>query len=300
MSDGTGTHGTGRDSGRNGGPGSGPGSGLGEALRRWRDRTDPASVGLPTGRRRRAVGLRREELALLAGVSVDYVTRLEQGRAVSPSAQVLAALARALRLSGPESRHLFLLAGQAPPAHGRMATRPTPGVRRLLDRLADTPVGVYDASWTLIAWNRPHTALLGDPSELTDRERNVPWCHFAGPPGRVRHTPEQEARFEAAVVADLRAATARYPSEARLWSLVDDLRNTGDRFARLWDSHVVGVHERDTKTVHHPSVGPLVLDCDVLTVPDGDLRVVVHTAAPGTESADRLGLLTAARPGARR
>lgn len=264
---------------------------LGEALRRWRDRTEPATVGLPAGRARRAAGLRREELARLAGISVDYVVRLEQGRASTPSAQVVTALARALRLSDAERGHLHLLAGQPPPAADRMTACLTPGVQRLLDQLTDTPVSVYDAAWTLIAWNPLAAALLGDPSALPERERNVLWRHFTGQPDRVSHTAGQEARFEAATVADLRAATARYPSDSRLRALVDGLRAASGRFARLWDTHAVGEHTRDTKTFDHPEAGPITLDCDVLTVPGSDLRVVLHTAAPGTEAADKLRLL---------
>ncbi|WP_436758896.1 helix-turn-helix transcriptional regulator [Streptosporangium sp. V21-05] len=265
---------------------------LGPALRHWRDRVSPAAVGLPGGGPRRAAGLRREELAMLAGVSADYITRLEQGRATSPSAQILTALARALRLSTQEREHLFLLAGQPPPTPGRMSSHITPSVQRLLDQLDGTPLSVNDAAWNLISWNRLWAALFGDPSLLVGRERNVIWRHFTSGLDRVSHTPEQEIRFETVAVADLRSATARYPSDTDLRSLVTDLRSVSPRFAELWDTHVVGVHESDRKTVHHPDVGPLTLDCDVLTVPGSDLRIIVYSTAPGTDAADRLKLLT--------
>lgn len=271
--------------------GEGRNNELGEMLRHWRDRMDPASAGLPNGRARRAAGLRREELALLSGVSVDYIIRLEQGRGGSPSGQVLQGLAGALRLSEPERRYLFLLAGKPMPMGDRMSASLTPGVRRLLDQLEGTPVGVYDASWTLSTWNRMFAVLLGDPSGRSGRERNVLWRHFTGLVDRVGHTPEQEARFEAAAVADLRAAAARYPSDAGLQALIAELRGASSRFAGLWDSRTMGVHTMNTKTIHHPEAGTLVLDCDVLTVPDSDLRLVVHTAAPGSVAAERLGLL---------
>jgi transcriptional regulator with XRE-family HTH domain len=119
---------------------------LGAALRGWRDRVSPADAGMPAGRGRRAPGLRREELALLAGVSADYITRLEQGRAIAPSPQVLGALGRALRLSREEQDHLFRLAGQAPPRPGHIAGQLTPGVQRLLDQLTGVPVSVNDAA----------------------------------------------------------------------------------------------------------------------------------------------------------
>lgn len=264
---------------------------LGLALRGWRDRITPASVGLPAGGQRRAAGLRREELALLAGVSADYITRLEQGRASRPSAQVLAALARALRLSEPERRHLFTLAGQPPPTSGDIRSSLTPGVQRLLDQMDGTAVGVYDAAWTLIAWNALWAALMGDPSTLQGRDRNVLWRHFTGQPGRVTHGPRQEAEFEASAVADLRSAAANYPLDASLRRLVTDLRAASGRFADLWDARAVGTHEEDRKTIHHPDVGPLTLDCDVLTAYGSDLRVVMYTAAPGSDDADRLKLL---------
>ena len=264
---------------------------LGAALRAWRDRLAPADAGLPDHGGRRAPGLRREELALLAGMSADYVTRLEQGRASAPSVQVLTALARALRLTGAEREHLFVLAGQQVPGPGIMAAHLTPGLQRLLDQLSGTPVSVYDASWTLLAWNPLWAALVGDPAGSRGRDRNVLWRYFTGSPGRVVHTPEDEPRFEASAVADLRAAAARYPRDAGLRRLVADLRAASPRFARLWESREVGIHERDRKTVHHPELGPITVDCDVLTVPAVDLRVVAFTAAPGSADADKLRLL---------
>jgi transcriptional regulator with XRE-family HTH domain len=221
---------------------------------------------------------------LLAGISVDYIVRLEQGRARSPSVQVLTALARALRLSEQERRHLFVLSGQSPPANGHISAHITPSVQRLLDQMQGTPVGVFDAAWTLIAWNRLYAALLGDPSGISERERNIPWQHFTGQASRVSHTREQESCFEVAVVADLRAANARYPSDIGLRSLITDLRNISARFAELWASQVVGVHTMHSKTVHHPEIGPISLDCDVLTVPASDLRLVAYTTPANSRS----------------
>lgn len=141
---------------------------LGRALRGWRDRTGPVAVGLPIGGVRRAAGLRREELAQLAGLSVDYVVRLEQGRATSPSQQVLSALARALRLSVVEREHLFLLAGRQPPSPGQLSTHIPASVQRLLDQLDGTPLSVYDGAWNLVRWNPLWAALFGDASEQRD------------------------------------------------------------------------------------------------------------------------------------
>src|SRR6185437_12013257 len=145
---------------------------LGPMLRTWRGRISPAAAGLPAGRGRRVSGLRREDLAELAGISVDYVVRLEQGRYVTPSAQVVAALARALQLTGAERDHLYRLAGLAPPASGEISDHIPPGMRRMLNRLGDAAAAVFAADWQLIWWNRGWAALLGDPSSTPSALRN--------------------------------------------------------------------------------------------------------------------------------
>jgi transcriptional regulator with XRE-family HTH domain len=263
---------------------------FGHAVRRWRDRATPDAAGLPVGGHRRAAGLRREELALLAGISVDYITRLEQGRASNPSSQIVEALARALRLSAAERAHLFRLAGLAPPGPDTVPAYITPSVQRLLDRLTGTPVAVSDASLTLLVANAPYAALMGDPSGWRGNQRNAVWRRFVGG-SRVRHTAESHLS-DAALVADLRTAADRYPSDQRVKRLVAELRANSEQFAELWDSGAVGRAEVPRKIIDHPQVGPVTLDCDVLTVAGSDLRIVVYTAEPGSEDADRLALLT--------
>jgi transcriptional regulator with XRE-family HTH domain len=265
---------------------------FGRTVRRWRDRVAPETAGLPAGGRRRAAGLRREELALLAGISVDYITRLEQGRASNPSIQVIEALARALRLSQAERAHLFHLAGLLPPGPETVPVSITPSVQRMLDRLTTTPVGVYDASWTLVVANLPYTALMGDPSGWRGNERNAVWRNLVGSGTRVRHTPESRRALQAALVADLRAAAGRYPADRRLRRLVGELRVNSDRFTELWDSGAVGHHATAHKIVDHPHVGPVALDCDTLTVAGTDQRIMIYTAEPGSEDAERLALVT--------
>lgn len=264
---------------------------LGRALRRWRDRVPPGAAGLPAGGHRRAAGLRREELALLAGISVDYVTRLEQGRSANPSGQVVEALARALRLSGDERAFLFRLAGLVPPGPERVPAHLTPSVQRLLDRLVNVPVGVYDATWTLLLANPLYAALMGDPSGWNGFERNGVWRAFLGSGGRVRHSPEELADFRIRLVSELRAATARYPADPRLQRLVAELRSRSPLFDGLWEEGTVRANEGSRKTVDHPRVGPLTLDCDILHVTGSDLRLMIYTAEPGTEDAERLALL---------
>ncbi|MFD8570220.1 helix-turn-helix transcriptional regulator [Streptomyces sp. NPDC059639] len=265
---------------------------FGDAVRRWRDRVRPESAGLTPVGQRRAAGLRREELALLAGISADYVTRLEQGRASHPSDQVVAALARALRLSGTEREHLFRLAGLVPPGRDRVPGALTPSVHRLLERLAGTPVAVFDAAWTLLLANPLYTALLGERPQWRGHRSNGVWWTFLGPPGRVRLSPEERRAMEAALVADLRATASRYPADPELAALIAEVRSDSPRFAALWDAGAVGRHEAARKTVDHPEVGPLTLDCDILTVAGDDLRVMVYTAEPGTPDADALALLS--------
>ncbi|GAA0343731.1 helix-turn-helix transcriptional regulator [Actinoallomurus spadix] len=261
-------------------------------MHRWRDRLSPEVVGLPAGGQRRAPGLRREELALLAGISVDYITRLEQGRAANPSPQVVEALARALRLSNGERAHLFCLAGLVPPGPDTVPAYITPSVQRMLDRLAGTPVAVYDAAWTLLVANPPYAALMGDPSGWRGNERNAVWRNFLGYESRVRQTPETQHALRTALVAGLRAAVGRYPADQPLRRLVAELRARSELFAELWDSGAVGRHEAARKTIDHPQVGAVTLDCDVVTVAGSDLNIMIYTAEPGTEDAERLALLT--------
>jgi transcriptional regulator with XRE-family HTH domain len=265
---------------------------FGRAVRRWRDRAAPQTAGVPAGGRRRAAGLRREELAGLAGISVDYLTRLEQGRATSPSSQVVEALARALRLSDTERELLFRLAGQAAPGRDVVPARITPSVQRLLDRLAHTPVAVHDAAWNLIVANQPYDALMGETTSRRGIERNGVWRNLVGPGNRTVHTPEEQARFESLLVADLRMTAARYPADRELKRLIAELTSHSPRFAELWDSGEVGSPQDQSrhKIIDHPDVGLSTLDCDTLIVAGDDLRITVYTAEPGTQDAERLAL----------
>lgn len=265
---------------------------LGRALRGWRDRVAPATAGIPVGGRRRAVGLRREELAQLAGISVDYLTRLEQGRATTPSEQVAESLARALRLTDPEREHLFRLAGRVPPGPGVIPTRITPSVQRLLDRFAHTPVVVYDAAWNLIVANGPYDAVLGRTTHWTGIERNAVWRNLVGYGNRTVQTSDEEAELVSGLVADLRMSAARYPDDPRLRRLVGELAAASPRFVELWESGAMPPQQEHSlhKVIEHPEVGRITLDCDVLFVAGSDLRIMVYTAEPGSEDAERLAL----------
>ncbi|MFF5075479.1 helix-turn-helix domain-containing protein [Actinoplanes sp. NPDC000266] len=270
-------------------------AGLGATLRAWRDRLTPAAVGLPQGGTRRANGLRREELAALAGISVDYVVRLEQGRVATPSAQVVAALARALQLTGAERDHLYRLAHLEPPAHGQISHHIPPGMNRVLARLGDAAVGVFAADWQLIWWNYGWAALLGDPSSAPPASRNFARDTFPVDDHKPRLaqwpvTSDAGDAVEAAVVADLRRATGRFPGDRGLARLIKDLTAGNERFAQLWRAGVVGAHREDHKIVAHPAVGPIAVDCDVMRDGDDDLKIVILTAAPGSDDDTRMRL----------
>lgn len=260
-------------------------------LRAWRDRVSPGEVGLAAGADRRAPGLRREELAGLAGLSVEYLVRLEQGRARHPSPQMLGALARALRLSDDERDHLYRVAGAAVPSSGTVSQHISPGVQRMIDRLPDVPVGVFSAAWDLLWWNPLWAALTGDPSTRKGRERNVAWCHFTRPRGVIEFDDEHAEEFSRDLTADLREALGRYPDDVGLQALVTDLQERSPDFARYWGEAHIARHRASTKTATSTPVGPIRIDCDVLTAPGTDLRLVVYTAAPGSEDASRLALL---------
>jgi transcriptional regulator with XRE-family HTH domain len=274
---------------------SSDGMSLGATLRVWRDRLSPAAVGLQPGGARRAAGLRREELSDLAGISVDYLVRLEQGRADSPSAQVIAALARALQLTKTERDHLYRLARLVPPTDGEISDHIPPGVHRVLNRLGDTAVAVFAADWQLIWWNRDWAALLGDPSNTPPALRNFARDSFPisrdGP--RLSHWPVTSlagGTADAAIASDLRRATGRFPNSSRLTTLIQELTTGNQRFAELWASGAIGAHREDHKIIEHPMVGPITVDCDVLTDGDAELKIVILTAAPDTEDESKLQL----------
>jgi transcriptional regulator with XRE-family HTH domain len=254
-------------------------------------------VGLPERAGRRAAGLRREELADLAGLSVDYVVRLEQGRATNPSAQVVATLARALQLQTAERDHAYRLAGLLPPADGTISTHVPAGVQRIVAQLGEFAVGVFSADWTLLTWTPSWAALIGDPSHRTARQLNLVRAVFTeGPNGLsswpVRHDDDV---LQSVLVSDLRGALVDYPHDRGLAVLVTELRSSSPQFSRLWEQGAVGRHVSARKTVEHPDVGDITCDCDVLTVPGSDLRLVVYTVAAGSPDAEKLEFLRVTR-----
>ena len=266
---------------------------LGVFLRSRRERLRPQDVGLPSGPRRRTPGLRREEIAVLAHISTEYYVRLEQGRAPRPSAEVLAGIASALRLTDGESEHLHLLAGTAPIRAGLHRRDVRPSILALLQRLPQTAAMVISATFEVLAWNDLAAALLEDFAGLAPQDRNLARKAFLAPTGAgpALYGVSDRAEFRHHVVAQLRATLARYPADPAVTGLVEELRDGSAEFARLWQRHDVQADPTLTKTFQHPAVGAITVDCDSLTLTDRDQHLVLYTAPQGTRDADALALL---------
>jgi len=259
-------------------------------LRSRRAMLRPSEVGLPAGQGRRTPGLRREEVAHLAAMSPNYYTRLEQGRAPQPSPQLLRSLARALRLTKDERDHLFYLAGHTPSPE-YTGGEVSPGLLRLLDRLTDTPAQVVSDLGEVLAQNAQAVVLLGDLTATDGPERNHTYRWFTDRAFRAIHPPEEHTRHSHSMVADLRAAAAKRPHDRAVTGLVASLRAASPEFAALWDRHDVAVRRFDHKTIVHPEMGPIEVDCEILLSEGQDQRLLVFTAAPGTEAAEKLAFL---------
>lgn len=230
-------------------------------------------------------------MAQLASISVDYIVRLEQARGPRPSDAVLISLARALRLSDDERSHLFNLAGSAPPRPGQIDGVVRASTLRVLERLVDLPVLVLDAKGDVLAWNALATALLGDFSAWAPPTRNIMWQRFLGTEPRVSGTPEENERTAVESVANLRAVAARYPEDAGLKRLLNELHTRSPQFVQLWNEARPAERRSSSKTVRHPELGTITLDCDSLNLPDSDQRMIVYSAAPNTSAAEALALL---------
>jgi transcriptional regulator with XRE-family HTH domain len=265
---------------------------LGGLLRAWRGRLLPADVGLESFGRRRTGGLRREELAQLAGVSVDYVMRLEQGRSRTPSAQIVASLARALQLDRTETELFHRAAGLAPPEAGAVSRHIPPGVERMLVRMSDLPLAVFAADWTLLHSTPLWRSLFGAPSVQSDPAQNLVVATFVdGSVATVATAHGGPDTFERALVADLRRTAATLGGDMRLRTFIAQVREQSPRFAALWDEGRAAAHRSMVKTVHNRLVGDLTLDCDVVTVPDSDIKVVIYSTTESGPDAEKLDFL---------
>jgi len=270
---------------------------LATVLRTARARVNPADAGLPLRHRRQVPGLRREEVARLAGVSVEYIVRLEQARGPKPSEQVLAALSRALRLNDDDRDLLYRLAGAEPPMAGLVPMVVRASVRRLLERMGDTPAVVLSAKSDVLAWNRLAVALLGDFNSVPLADRNIIRRRFLLPgPVNAAVKPDEDAASAGHCVGCLRAAQARYPNDPELAGLIADLREGSSAFEELWLDGRSASRRPRTATFVHPRFGEFELDCDVLLVPEADQSVMVYSAEPRTRGAEVLAELRAASP----
>ncbi|MGK3941462.1 helix-turn-helix transcriptional regulator [Streptomyces caeruleatus] len=261
---------------------------LARFLRDRRAGLRPHEIGLTTtGTARRTPGLRREEVADLAHMSVDYYTRLEQARGPRPSPRILDALARALRLTSAERSHLFRLAGSNPPPGSNAVRQVRPHVARMLERLPETAAIVTDAAYGVVAWNPLAQALFG--GDLARGTTNLARHRFLGQ-GRMYESSSTE-EFGHIVVARLRRAADRYPHDPRVTTLLADLHAGSEEFRHIWQTRPVHAPGHRTKTLAHPEVGTLRLNCDVLLVPEDDQEVVLVTADPGSPAVRALHTL---------
>jgi transcriptional regulator with XRE-family HTH domain len=265
---------------------------FGEFLKSRRDRIKPAEVGLAAGPRRRVPGLRRDEVAVLAGASVDYYNQLEQGRGAQPSEQMVAGLARALRLTEDECAHLYLLAGRALPARHDRSAHVHPGMLDLLQRIPDTPAAVITDLHATLVQNRLATALLGPVGSEQGTEASFVHRWFTDPLARSRYHPEEHEHQSRVFVADLRAVSARRAGDPEVGALIRRLLAASREFADLWAHQDVAVRRADRKRLVHPQLGVIELDCLSLLSEDGTQRLLWFTAPVGGDAAGQLKLLS--------
>ncbi|MBZ4015334.1 helix-turn-helix domain-containing protein [Streptomyces purpurogeneiscleroticus] len=266
---------------------------LSEFLRTRRARLQPEDVGLPRhSGRRRVPGLRREELAQLAGVSVAYYVRLEQGHGQNVSTAVLDAISGALRLNAAERAHLSHLV-KPKAKRSRGAGRPQrvrPALQQLLDSMEGIPAYVAGRRLDVIGWNRMACALLGDYAALPLEQRNVAWQVFLDPAARELYVDWESKAAD--IVAFLRMDAGCHPDDPLLASLIGELSVKSERFRQLWATHDVQDKGFGVKRLHHPVVGPLTLSYETLRLPaDPDQQLIVYHAEPGSASAESLRLL---------
>ena len=267
-------------------------AGLAEFLRSRREALQPEDVGLPRGPRRRTNGLRREEVATLCHMSTDYYSRLERERGPQPSSQMLASMALGLHLSLDERDHLFRLAGQNPPARGGAGAHISPGLLRILDRLNDTPAEIVTELGETLRQTPMGVALTGDTTRYTGAARSAGYRWFTDPAARDRYAPEEHAFLTRMYASGLREIVTLRGPDSRAAQLADLLLPQSEEFLRVWDDHALGIRPPDVTHFLHPEVGALELTCQRLIDPDQAHSLLVYTAIPGSESHDRLNLLS--------
>jgi transcriptional regulator with XRE-family HTH domain len=265
--------------------------GLATFLRRRRESLQPEDVGLPRGRRRRTSGLRREEVAALCHMSTDYYARLERGTGPQPSEQMLASIAQGLHLSLGERDHVFRLAGHSPPPRGAASDHVSPGLLRILDRLEDTPAEIVTELGETLRQTRLGVALLGDASTRTGPDRSLGYRWFTQPALRDAYPADEQEVLSRVYAAGLREIVTLRGPGSRAARLAERLIAEDQHFRSLWNEHEAALRPPEIKRFRHPEVGALELECQTLLDPEQSHRLLVYTAIPGSESAEKLQLL---------
>jgi transcriptional regulator with XRE-family HTH domain len=266
--------------------------GLADFLRRRREALHPSDVGVSAGARRRAQGLRREEVAWLASMSTDFYARLEQRRGARPSEDMLASIARALRLTLDERDHLFALAGHAPPPRTTRSDQPSPGLQRVLDQLA-TPAHIASDLGVTLSQNALAVALVGVQTNYTGLRRSIIYRWFTDAADRQHFLVDDHPWISRSHVAALRTVYRRGGLDPEAEELVTHLLHDSEEFAQLWVQHEVANRSGLIKRFVHPQVGLLTLTCDTLLADNETQHLVVFTAPPGSADAVRLEQLAA-------
>ena len=266
--------------------------GLAGFLRQRRESLQPEDVGLPRGQRRRTSGLRREEVATLCHMSADYYSRIERQRGPQPSEQMVASIAQGLHLTLDERDHLFRLAGHHPPARGAASEHISPGLLRILDRLEDTPAEIVTELGETLRQSPMGVALTDDLTGFSGPARSLGYRWFTDPATRRLYAEEDHAFLSRMFAAGLRGiATLRGPG-SRAAHLAELLLPQSEEFRTLWDAQEVGVRPHAVKHFVQPELGDLELECQSLLDPDQAHRLLVYTALPGSESYEKLQLLS--------
>jgi transcriptional regulator with XRE-family HTH domain len=266
--------------------------GLAVFLRRRRESLQPEDIGLPRGQRRRTAGLRREEVASLCHMSTDYYARLERERGPQPSEQMVASIAQGLHLSLDERDHLFRLAGHNPPARGAASDHISPGLLRILDRLDDTPAEIVTELGETLRQSPLGVALTGDLTRYTGPARSIGYRWFTDPAARELYVPEDHSALSRMFASGLREVVTLRGPDSRAAHYAALLLEQSEEFRGLWKDHEVGIRPNEVKRFIHPEVGMLELNCQSLLDPDQSHRLLVYTAIPGSESHDKLQLLS--------
>lgn len=268
-------------------------AGLADFLRSRRAALQPEDVGVPRGARRRTDGLRREEVAALSHMSVDYYARLERQRGPQPSEQMIAAIAQGLHLTLDERDHLFRLAGHRPPLPGTSSDHISPGMLRIFDRLVDTPAEIVSEIGESLRQTPLAAAILGDSRGYVGLERSLGYRWFVLPSARERFLPQDHEFYSRLYASGLRAVAAQRGPTSRAAKIAAELSAKSAEFREVWDRHEVGLSPPEVKRYQHPSVGLMELQCQTLLDPAQSHILLVYTATPGTESYEKLQLLSA-------